>query len=328
MPFPIHLKYTGRIHEVALGPDRLMTGGQDAYGFHAFEGSFPHPPRLALDVWDYDPSEEWPAALREAYAGVMDDPGAWARKCVDYGADLVALHLKSSDPADRNTGPTEAVESVRKVVEAVQVPVIVYGMGLEYRDAETLAAVAEAFVGRHLILGPVTAKSYRQVAPLALACGHTLIALSATDFNLAEQLNILLANLGFPRDRILMDPTTAALGYGMEYCYSVMERLQIGALAVNDEDVQQPLINFVGEESWRAKEAGLSAADHPLLGDEKSRGIMLETTAAVTFLAAGASVLSLRHPDSLKMVREFAELMYNGGPVKEGQGIVIPPARL
>ncbi len=317
-------KYTGRINEVSLGPDGPVIGGQNAYGFHAFEGAFPHRPLLGLEVWDYDPGEDWPPALREAYDGVMGDPGAWARRCVEYGADLVCLHLKSSDPAGGNTGAEEAVASVRKVVEAVEAPVLVYGLGLDYRDAETLPAVAEAFVGRRLILGPVIDRNYRKIAPLALACGHIVAALSATDFNLAEQLNILLFNLGLPKDRLLMDPTTAALGYGMEYCYSVMERIQIGALAVNDTDIQQPMINFVGEESWRAKEAGLPTADNPLLGEAVCRGILLETTAAVSYLAAGSGLLSLRHPTSLKLTRRFLDLMYDGGPAS-GEAILSVP---
>ncbi|UQZ89425.1 acetyl-CoA decarbonylase/synthase complex subunit delta [Deltaproteobacteria bacterium Smac51] len=303
------INYKGRINEVALGSRKLLVGGQNAYNFHSFEGSFPHPVRLALDVWDCDPADNWPEVLRRAYEGVTGDPGAWAAKCVEYGADLISLHLKSSDPAGLDTGGAEAVKAVGAVLEAVEVPVVVYGVGQAYKDQETLMAVCEAHAGQNLTIGPLTNNSYRKVAARAMAGGHAVIALSATDVNLAEQLNILLTDLGMPRDKILMDPTTAALGYGMEYCYSVMERMEIGALAVNGEELQQPIINFLGEEVWRTKEVGLSSAEHPNLGAETERGVMLETTAAITYLCAGSSILSLCHPQSLKNVREFMSLM-------------------
>ena len=309
------IKYTGKISEVQLGGGQVKVGGQRAYNFHDFEGQNPRRPLLALDLWDYEPGEEWPEAVRAPYQGVMNDPGAWAARCVEYGAEAVTIHLKSTDPADRDAGPDQAIAAVGRVLEMVSVPVIVYGVGIEYKDRETLIAVAEKFAGRSLTIGPVTDRTYRKIAPMALGCGHTVIALSATDLNLAEQLNILLYNLGMPKERILMDPTTAALGYGLEYCYSVMERIQIGALAVDDTDLQQPMINFVGEESWRAKEAGLPAADNPALGDAPARGVMLESVAAINFLIAGAGVISLRHPDSLKLVRDFISLMEDGGPV-------------
>jgi len=322
------IKYTGKINEVPLGTSRMMSGGQGAYSFHSFEGQIPHRPLIALDLWDYDPGEDWPEAARAPYQGVMGDPGAWAAACVEYGADLVTLHLKSSDPAGRDTGPAEALENVGRVLEAVKVPVIVYGVGIEYKDKETLTAVSEKFVGRHLTLGPITDRTYRKIAPLVLACGHTVIALSATDLNLAQQLNILLYNLGMPKDRILMDPTTAALGYGMEYCYSVMERIQIGALAVDDADLQQPMINFIGEEAWRVKEAGLSTDEYPELGQAQARGVMLESAAAVSFLVAGSSVISLRHPKSLKLVRSFIELMDTGDAAKAPGDFDIPITQL
>jgi len=311
MPFKYPtINYRGKINEVPLGQGKLKCGGQNAYAFHAFEGTFPNRPRLALDLWDYDPGDLWPEALMEIYKDVARDPGAWAARCVELGADLVCLHLASSDPAGPDTGPDQAVASVAKVVEAVEVPVIVYGVDYTNKDVETLNAVAEAFPGKNLILGPVTDKNYRRIGAHILAAGHTLIALSATDFNLAEQLNILLFSLGLPKDRLIMDPTTAALGYGLEYCYSVVERLQIGALAVDDQDIQQPMINFVGEEVWRTKEARLPVADNPQFAGAVHHGVMLEAMTAVNYLVAGADLVVLRHPQALELTRDFAGRLY------------------
>lgn len=317
MAFQINtVKYSGQINAIPVGAQKVMLGGQGAYAFHSFEGAQPHKPKLALDVWDYDPSEEWPSALVEAYKGVMGDPGAWAKKCVEYGADVVALHLKSSDPNDRNTDAAHAVAAVEKVVAAVDVPVIVMGIENKDKDAETLAAVAEKFSGKNLILGPVTDKNYKQIGAQALAYGHSVIARSPIDVNLAKQLNILLGGLGVSNDKIIIDPSTGGLGYGMEYCYSVMERIQMAALVQADDNLQQPFINFFGEEIWKCKEACLAVADNPTLGCESCRGVMMEVTEAVAMLMAGSSLLVMRHPAALKLVRQYIDLMADGGAVK------------
>lgn len=309
------VKYSGKINEVPVGAKKVMVGGQSAYSFHTFEGTFPNKPKIALDVWDYDPGDEWPAALAEAYKGVMGDPGAWAKKCVEYGADIIVLHLKSSDPNDKNTGAAEAVANVQKVIDAVDVPVIVFGVDNKDKDAETLAAVAEKFASKNLMLGPVTEKNYKQIGAQALAYGHTVIARSPIDVNLAKQLNILLGGLGVAKDKIIVDPTTGGLGYGMEYGYSVMERIQMAALVQQDDNLQQPMISFFGEDVWKSKEANLPTAENPQLGDAQCRGVLMEVTEAIAVLGAGVSILSMRHPASVKIVREYVDLAYDGGAV-------------
>ena len=311
-------KYSGSINEVPVGSSKVMLGGQSAYNFHTFEGTFPNKPLIALDVWDYDPGDEAPEAIREAFQGVMGDPGAWAKKCVEYGADIIVLHLKSSDPNDQDTGPAEACAAVEKVLAAVDVPVVVFGVENKDKDVETLSAVAEKFANKNLILGPVTDKNYKQIGAQALAYGHTVIARSPIDVNLAKQLNILLTGLGLPKEKIIIDPTTGGLGYGMEYGYSVMERIQMAALVQQDDNLQQPMITFFGEEVWKSKEAGLPTSENPQLGDATCRGVLMEVTEAVAILHAGASIVVLRHPASVKMVREFIDLITDGGEVKAG----------
>ncbi|MDR2945813.1 MAG: acetyl-CoA synthase, partial [Candidatus Adiutrix sp.] len=176
--------------------------------------------------------------------------------------------------------------------------------------------VAEKFANKNLILGPVTEKNYKQIGAQALAYGHTVIARTPIDVNLAKQLNILLTGLGLTKDKIIVDPTTGGLGYGMEYGYSVMERIQMAALVQQDDNLQQPMISFFGEDVWKSKEANQSTADFPQLGDAACRGVLMETTEAIAVLGAGVAVLSMRHPSSVKIVREYVELAYEGGAVK------------
>ncbi|MDR1084250.1 MAG: acetyl-CoA decarbonylase/synthase complex subunit delta [Deltaproteobacteria bacterium] len=318
MAFQINtVKYSGKINVTPVGAQKINLGGQTAFPFYDFEGTFPNKPKLAIQIWDMDPGEGFSVPLAKAFEGVLGDPGAWAKKAVEYGADIVCLTLKSSDPNDQNTGAAEAIAATQKVLDAVDVPVIVFGVDNKDKDVETLSAVCEKFAGKNLIVGPVTDKNYKQIGAQALAYGHAVIARSPIDVNLAKQLNILLMDLGTKPENILIDPNTGGLGYGMEYCYSVMERLQAAALLQADDKLQQPIINMLGEEIWKTKEANQPTAAVPTLGDQTCRGVLMEVTEAVSLMAAGTSLLVLSHPASLKLVREYIDLWTDGGPVKD-----------
>jgi acetyl-CoA decarbonylase/synthase complex subunit delta len=194
--------------------------------------------------------------------------------------------------------------------------VAVYGVGNEQKDIETLSAVAEAFQGKNLVLGPVQEKNHKQIGAQALAYGHILAANTPIDINLAKQLNILLENLGVGTGKLLIDPTTGGLGYGMEYCYSVLERLEMAALAQADQNLQQPKINNLAQEIWKTKEAKQGMDEVQTMGFPDDRAILMETTAAVALLLAGSDLLVLRHPESVKLVRQYIDLLHDGGEVK------------
>jgi len=312
--------YTGKIGETTIGTgDRALTlGGQDSYPFYLFEGNMPNPPRIAMEVWDYDPSEEWPQAAIEPFKDVISSPEAWAKKCVEeYGAEIIVLQLKSTDPNGQDRGPEEAAEVVKKVVDAVNVPVVVWGTANNQKDEEVLKAISEKCQGMNLGLAPVEEGNHKGVGASALGYNHTVVASSPIDVNLAKQLNILLGNLGVQSDKIIIDPTTGGLGYGLEYSYSVMERIRMAALTQEDDKLQIPMISNIGNEVWKCKEAGQSLEDAPTLGDPERRGILMETTAAVNYLLAGADAVILRHPESVRLVRSFIELMVNGGSAGE-----------
>jgi acetyl-CoA decarbonylase/synthase, CODH/ACS complex subunit delta len=304
--------YTGKIKEVKLGkgPKAITVGGESSYPFHLFEGEMPHPPRIAMEVYD-SPPEEWPETALEPFKEVVNDPVAWAKKCTGvYGAELIALQLVSTDPNGLNRSSDEAAQTAKSVASAVDVPVIVWGSGSTDKDAEVLRKVAEVCDGMNLIIGPVVEGNYKQVGAGAIGYKHIAVASSPIDINLAKQLNILLGNLGVPDGQILVDPTTGALGYGLEYTYSVMERDRMAALTQQDERLQFPILCNLAKEVWKTKEAKLSAEDAPLLGNAKKRGILMEAITAVTLLLAGADVLVMRHPDAIKLVREMvSELM-------------------
>ncbi len=299
------ITYRGRVREVVLerGGLKVPVGGEGCYPFHLFEGQMPNPVRFALEVQDAPPSE-WPPALAAAWEGVLDAPAAWARRAVEeYGADLVSLHLVSTDPNGLDRGAEEVLPAVEAVLKAVAVPVIVWGTTAEDKDRAVLKAVAERFEGEGLILGPVAEGNYKQIAAAALGFGHLVAATSPIDVNLAKQLNILIENLGVRPDRLLIDPTTGALGYGLEYTYSVMERIRMAALTQEDDKLQQPIICCVGGEVWKSKEAKMAAEEAPALGEPEARAVLMEAITAATVMLAGADIAVLNHPRSLELAR-------------------------
>ena len=311
--------YAGSIREISIGKgDKAITvGGETSYPFYNFEGDTPNKPRVAMEIWDMEP-DEWPEAALVPFKDVISDPAAWAKKCVDeYGAEMIVLQLKSIDPNGNNASPDDALAVVKKVLGAIDVPLIIWGCANPEKDEEVLKHISGECQGANLVLGPVEDKNHKGIGASAMGYGHTIISSSPIDVNLAKQVNILLENLGMPMDKIIVDPTTGGLGYGLEYSYSVMERLKMAALSQGDEKLQLPMINNLGNEVWKCKEAKQTVEDAPNLGDPEKRGILMEAVGAVTYLMAGSDILIMRHPEAIKLVKVFIDLLVDGGSVMD-----------
>ena len=307
--------YAGSVMEVTLGKgDKAVTvGGESCYPFYHFEGEMPHKPRIAMEIWDKAP-EDWPEAALAPFKDVVDDVAKWAQKCVkEFGAEMIVLQLKSTDPNAEDASPADASATVKKVLAAIDVPLIIWGSANIEKDEAVLKQLSEDFQGENLILGPVEDKNHKGIGASAMAYGHTLISSSPIDVNLAKQVNILLENLGVPMEKVIIDPTTGGLGNGMEYSYSIMERLRMAALAQGDDKLQLPLINNLGNEVWKCKEAKQSSEEAPTLGDPEKRGILMEAVGAVTYLLSGSDVLIMRHPEAIRMTKSYINLLMDGG---------------
>lgn len=302
--------YSGTIREILVGGDKgFKVGGETSYPFHLFEGEMPHKPRIGFEVWDMYP-ENWADELKELYGDVLKDPAAWAKKVVDeYKADLVHLHLASTDPNADDAPPEKAAEIARNVADAIDVPLAVWGTAAGEKDAAVLKAVCEALDGRNALIGPVQEENHKQIGAAIIGFKHLAIASSPIDINLAKQLNILLGNLGVPEERILIDPTVGGIGYGLEYTYSVMERARMAALAQEDDKLMFPMYCNLGFEVWKTKEAKASADEMPELGDPSRRGVLLEAMTAASLMVAGADILIVRHPRTAEMIRTFVDEM-------------------
>lgn len=307
--------YAGSIKPITIGKgDKAVTvGGSTCPPFHLFEGDMPNKPKVAMEVWDIEP-DDWPESAKAPFQDVLNDPAAWAKRCVEeFGAEIIVLQMKSTDPNDDDTSPEQAAKIVKSVLEAINVPLVVWGTANNQKDEQVLKKISEECEGENLSLAPVEEDCHKGVGASALGYGHTVVASSPIDINLAKQVNILLENLGLPTERMLIDPTTGGLGYGMEYSYSVMERLLLAALTQGDDKLQLPIINNLGNEIWRCKEAKDTVETAPELGDPERRNILMEVVGAVSYLIAGSDILIMRHPESVRMVKAYIDLMVDGG---------------
>ncbi len=294
-------RWTSKIGELTLGPSALKVGGETTLPFLQFEGAIPNRPVTALEVFDMEP-DDWPDMLRESYAGVMNDPVAWAKKCVEYGADLVCLRLMSAHPDWKGASADEVAKTAKAVADAINIPLIVVGCGVEEKDGEIMPVVAQALEGKKCLIGCLTPENYKSITAAANGYGHYVIATSPLDINLAKQLNILITEMGLPAERIVIDPLVGALGYGIEYAYSIMERARTGALT-GDKMLAMPIVCFVGQDVWKFKEA--KDPNVPEWGPQADRAILWEVTSSIAFALAGGTIFILRHPDSIKRFNAY-----------------------
>jgi len=312
-------QWTGKVREITLGATAaeggtrtktVTVGGQNTLPFLHFEGEIPHKPVIAIEIQDRKP-DDWSPLLEEAWGDAMNDPGEWAKAAEKAGADLIALKLSLTDASGNPTTPEQAVASVKKVLGATGLPLIVLGPGQVDADNELLVAVADAAKGERLVLGLCEDKNYRTIVAAALGNDHLVIATTAMDVNLAKQLNILISDMGLPLDRIVMDPTCAGVGYGMEYGYSVMERLRLAALQ-GDSMTQLPMLVTVGFEAWRQKESKFGAGVPEAWGEWKERALNWETLTAATLVESAADIVVLRHPESVVRINTMIERLMSG----------------
>jgi acetyl-CoA decarbonylase/synthase complex subunit delta len=280
----------------------INIGGQTTLPYMQFEAPTPNKPGVAIEIKSRMPTD-WSPLLVDVWGEVMADPAQWAKKAEQAGADLLVLALTVEDSVEN------AVKAVKSVLGASGLPLVVWGPGQVEKDNELLVPVAEAAKGERLVLGICEDKNYRTIVATAMANGHLVQARTPMDVNMSKQLNILISDMGMPKDRILMDPTTGALGYGIEYGYSVMERLRLAALQ-GDAMTQLPMIVTPGFEAWKTKEAKVGEGVPEAWGEWNARAIHWETLTAIALLESGADILVLRHPESVRRVKEaIDELM-------------------
>ena len=307
--------WSGKINTVTIGgtdkeggtrTSQVTVGGETTLPYLFKDGEMPNTPRIAMEVLDIEPTD-WPEVLKKPFGDILKDPVKWAVKCQEeYKASLICVKLQGTHPDFGNKSAEDAGRLVKDILQAVKVPLIILGSGDDEKDNTVLAKVSEVSKGEKCLIGDATEKNYKTLTASCLADGHNIIAESPIDINIAKQVNILINEMGFPLERIVINTTIGALGYGMEYAYSIMERAR-GAALIGDKMLSMPFICFVGQEAWRAKEAKSLTSEHPEWGDEFSRGVSWEIITAVSMLQAGGDILIMRHPKAVEETGKYID---------------------
>jgi len=313
MPFVVPKEsFNGKVLAVDFGKDdkAITIGGDQALPFLSFEGEIPNKPVIAHEIQDCPP-DDWPDVVRNVYKDVSNDPVTWAKYCQDeLNAQAIALRLVTTHPDRGDKSAEEASQTIKDVLAAISVPLIILGSNHIEKDSTVLVAAAEAASGHNCIIGKAQEGNYKTIVAAALAHNHKLIAMSELDINLAKQLNILITQMGFDKEKLITDPMCSGLGYGLEYTYSVMERIRLAGLAQNDATMQPPILGDVGMYVWKVKETVADEADVPEWGALEERSISWETITATSLILAGSNLLIMRHPRAIENVgKTIAELV-------------------
>jgi len=303
MGYDLNFGWNGVIGRVILGATRAeggtrnisyRIGGGTTLPF--LEGTPSSPlPLVALEICDNP--EYWSPIIRNYCGDLVYSVHEWAEAAEKvYDADLVRLYLTST--RQRNFTDISAVgKTVEAVLSSTGLPLIIEGSNEPKIDSEVFLKCGETAQGERLLLGTAEAGRYRSIAAAALAYNHSLIAQSPIDINLAKQLNILLREIGVPRDHIMIDPYTGALGYGFEYSYSAMERIRFSALK-GDTDLAMPVI-CSAIDSLTIKEVREA---EPVLQDEMA--LQWEFYTGIAAAVAGAEVICVRHPKTVGLLKK------------------------
>jgi acetyl-CoA decarbonylase/synthase complex subunit delta len=303
-------KWSGEVSTVIIGATK-SEGGSRAYSVKIGgektlpclfnEGAIPNKPQIAFEIWDIEPGD-WPVQLAREYGKVLSDPVLWAEKCVkDFNAKSICIRLLGAHPDLGNKSPEEEAGLIKNLIKKVNVPLIILGCGDDNKDNSLIPACSEAARGERCLIGSAVQDNYKTITASVLADGHNIVAESPIDVNIAKQLNILISDMGLPLERIVINPTIGALGYGLEYAYSIMERARLAALS-GDKTLASPFICFAGSEAWRAKEAKV---------EDAKQGVAWETITATALIQAGADLLVMRHPDAIEKVNKYIDNLFN-----------------
>ncbi len=320
MPVPdVKEKYSGAIHEVTIGATSdeggsrsrvVKIGGESGPPMLGFEGSYPHPPAFALEI-NTAGLDTWPDQVKKHLTGVGGDLESWAAKCEEWGADLICLHLDAAHPDLEGRSPEQCADDVKRVLGATGLPLIVWGCDVDDVDNNLFPKCTHAAAGENCLFGTAKDSNYRTLAASCLADSHKIIAEAPSDINLSKQLHILLRDVGVGLENIVMHPTTGALGFGMVYIYTTIERGRKAALA-GDRLLQQPVIVDLGREIGRVKEAVSPEAENPEWGEVALRAPLWESASAISYVESGAELVVMRNPEALEQARTAVQAMWPG----------------
>ena len=294
------------INTLTFGCDKkTRLGGENILPFYTFDTGtkgdiqVEYRPKIGVVISDMGYMKNIPG-IAAYYQGAHTVAEMAKRAAAMPGADFMVLSLDSAHPNNGGRPVDECIVLVKEVIDTIDVPIAVEGSKHIEIDNKLLEEVAYATQGKNILILSAREENYKSIATAAaLAYDQNITAESSVDINLAKQLNILISGLGVKPEKMVMNPGSAAAGYGFDYVASTIERVKLAALAHNDIMLNMPIITPVYSEAWMVKESVASQEDYPEWGSLEQRGVNMEIATAAACLAAGSNAVILCHPDSI-----------------------------
>jgi acetyl-CoA decarbonylase/synthase complex subunit delta len=307
--FALDLEYPGEIQTIQFKRSKGKTctiGGEKVPPFYNFLGlskKNPNPPLVTYDVFDMGAKMMLPKPIKEEYGDVLSSPPEWAKFAVNkFGAQCITFHSLEIDPAMGDAPVKQSVRFLEDILQAVDVPVIIGCSGNKKKDVEMFQATAAVTEGEVLMLSAADKATWEEVIPLAVKYGHNCLLWTSLDLNAQIKMNKDAIELGLPRNRIVMDPTCATLGYGMEYSFSIYQRMRVAGL-LGETDLAYPISGGTTN-AWGAREAWMSEKQMPEWGLRQYRGPIWEIMNALSLSLVGLDLAMMFHPVSARAIKE------------------------
>ena len=316
--FKLDIEFPGEIEEIEFvrsNGKRCVIGGEKVPPFYNFLGldkRNPNPPLVTYDVFDMGAKMMLPKPIKQEYEGQLGNPAQWAKFAVDkFGAECITFHSLEIDPGMGDAPVKQSVKYLEDILQAVNVPVIIGCSGNKEKDVELFKATAAITESEVLMLSAADKATWEDVIPLAVKYDHNCLLWTSLDLNNQIKMNKDAVELGLPRNRIVMDPTCATLGYGMEYSFSIYQRMRIAGL-LGEEDLAYPISGGTTN-AWGAREAWMSEKQAPQWGLRQYRGPIWEVINALSLALVGLDLAMMFHPIAAKHVKDitaqfFAEI--------------------
>lgn len=301
---PPKKEYTTAVKEVDL--KGIKVGGENSLLFMHSETRKISKPIIVQEILTNIPPN-YASLLKNSDKDTVYNPVEYVKSALKNNISAVAVKFNIENCEDIDAEIVKSKEQVKEIQKLTDLPLFLIGTFRREVDIKLLPELAKTAVGKCTI-GCVEEENFKEIAPVVKECGHNIIARTPIDINLTKQLNILLTELGFDADKIIIDPNTGGLGYGLDYAYSIAERIKQAAL-LGDTMLNMPVIAFVGEEAWKTKEAKSNNVPAEW-GDLKTRAMLWEGITAVSMIVSGANIVVMRHPEAVKYVQNFIDKTY------------------
>lgn len=267
---------------------KLEIGGENT--FHFLQNS---KPLYVLEIPIFKPDENF--AIVKDYFNTTN-PLDLIKIAQEIECDILGLKFNIEEINQIKT----AVELLKKLLPYISKPLMIRGVNNNSIDKVLLPELTRV-LDRESIVAFAEENTYKSVVPDVIKGNHVLVIRTPIDINLAKEMNILTSDLGLDLNKILIDTDIGGLGYGLEYGYSIMEKIKLEGFN-GDNYLNMPMISFVGEESLKTKEA--KSENFPnSWGEFKNRSILFEVASASAVAAAGANLIVLNHPDTIKTMK-------------------------